>query len=429
MWDSARNLDQPEWAVDDNLIVKGLVDDIETTIVGEDNVVTFTGRDYTALLADPEWDPKDRVKAGGDLREVVQSIADEAAPEGTNARLEVVWEGEDPPPICGGLARGTKKKGLWVKPGKTYWDVIWDLCIQHAYVPRLEGSTIYISEPVTQTKRTLLQAPRLVYGKSLEKLEVKRKFAREKVPQIVIVAYDPKTKKKIEIKYPAKRNIDVMTTAEKKQSTDALGILLTVKKDEQMFFPAPEGVIDPEALLRYARMRFYHIGRGETVYAMSTRHLSIPAPRSHATLTDNVKALGETFGLYKREESEINLLSLRPGAAIGIEFDPWLSDHLRRMETGQRVSYIITLGYSQEIANFVANNIDRMDFFKQDYYYNRGEINYSIDDGIEIMIEAANFASEVREINFAESAAAGSGVPHISKLTDEILTRALGPLR
>ena len=424
MWDSAKNLDQPEWAVDDNLMIKGLVDEVQTNLVGEDNIVSFTGRDYTAIL-DPEWNPKDKVKAnGGDLREVVESIADEAAPEGTTAKFEVVWEGEDDPPIVGGLARSTKKKGLWVKPGKTYWDVIWDLCIQHAYVPRVEGSTIYISEPATQTRRTLLQAPRLIYGSTLEKLEVKRTFAREKVPQIVIVAYDPYEKKKIEVKYPAKRNIDVMTTAEKEQSKDALGIKLTVKKDEQMFFPGPAGVIDKDALLRYARMKFYHIGRGETVYSMSTRHLSIPAPRSHATITDNVKALGEAFGLYKRNEDEINLLSLRPGSAIGIEFDPWNRDHLRRMEVGQRVDYILQLGYHQEIANFVANNIDRMDFFKQDYYYNRGEISYSVDDGIEIEIEAANFASEVREINFAESAAAGSSVPNVSRQsTDGLVPR------
>lgn len=410
MWDSARNLTYPEWAIDQNLMIKGLVDDIESKLVGEDNIVTFTGRDYTAILLDPEWDPKQKVEANGnDLREAVQAIADAAAPASSPARMEVVWEGEDDPPIIGGLARSTKKKGLWVKPGKTYWDVIWDLCIQHAYVPRVEGSTIFISEPVTQTKQTLLQAPRLVYGQTLLELDVKRKFAREKVPQIVIVAYDPKTKQKIEVVYPKKRNVDVMTTAEKQQSTDALGILLTVKKDEQMFFPAPAGVVDKDALERYARIRFYHIGRGETVYSMKTKHLAIPAPKSHGAVTDQLKSLGEAFGVYKRQEQEINLLQLRPGAAIGIEFDPFNREALKALPVGQRVQHIIALGYGQKIANFVAANLDRMELFKQDFYYNRGEISYSTEEGIEISIEAANFASEIREIAFAEPGATFTG--------------------
>ncbi len=375
MWDD--EVRQGEWAIDDNLMVDGLVDDIETEIVGEDNMVSFSGRDNTGLLADPEWNPKDKVPAGDTLDVVVQGIADAAAPEGTRARFEVVWAGQEPPPSCGGLGRSTKKKGLWVKPGKTYWDVIWDLCIQHAYVPHIEGSQIIITEPITQTIQTLDATPSLVYGKSLTGLTVRRKFGHEKVPQIVLVAWDPVTKKKIEVKYPKKRNIDVQATANR-NAQDAKGIKLTVKKDEQMFFPAPKGVTDEKALERYARMRFYHLGRGETTYEVTTNHLWIP---------------GQTGG-------EVNLLRLRPGAAIGVKFDPFLQDNLRRMTYGERVDHIISRGYHQEVANFVAGNIDRMELFNQHYYYNRGDVSYDIDDGIEIKIEAVNFASEVREINF-----------------------------
>lgn len=397
MWDSRKNLERSEWAVEENLMIKGLVDDIETDIVGEDNVVKFTGRDYTAILADPEWDPKDRVKAGGLLNDVVQSIADEAAPEGTRARFNVVWIGEKDPPRCGGLGRSTKKKGLWVKPGKTYWEVIWDLCIQHAYVPHIEGSTIYIGEPVTQTRQSLLSAPRLVYGQCLTSLNLKRKFSREKVPQIALVAWDPKNGRKIEVKYPKRRNIIVQATANRNQARDALGIPLTVKKDEVMYFPAPKGVTDPEALERYARMRFYHLGRGETVYRMTTSHLWIDASGPSETNTD-------INGRVVADSTEVNLLRLRPGIAIGIQFDPFNREHLRSLEYGQRVEHIQSLGYQQQIAQFVASNVDRMELFNQNYYYNRGTISYDHKEGIEIEIEATNFASEVREIQFAEAA-------------------------
>ena len=383
MWDALRSVSDSEWAVDANLMIKGLVDDIETTIVGEDNILTMIGRDYTAILADPEWDPKQKIKTnGGNLQEVVQSIADEAAPDGTRARFEVVWRGEKTPPKCGGLHRSTKTKGMYVKAGKTYWDVIWDLCIQHAYVPRVVGSQIIIEEPVTQTRQSLSESPRLVYGETLTKLEIKRKFSRETVPQIVLTAWDPKNGKKIEVRYPKKRNIDVQVTANR-DARDALGIPLTVKKDEVRYFPAPKGVTDRDALERYARMRFYHIGRGESIYTFATSHLWIPDPFESG--------------------NEISVLRLRPGDAIGIEFSPFNQEHLRALDIGQRVEHIMSLGYHREVATFVANNLDRMEMFKQDYYYNRGEISYSIDEGIEIEIEATNFASEVREIMFAEA--------------------------
>lgn len=382
MWDADRNLDTSEWALDSNEMLRGLVDDIEGDIVGEDNVVRFTGRDYTAILVDPEWDPRDRIDAGGTLDAVVQNIADLAAPDGTTARFTVVWQGESDPPTVGGLHRAIKKKGVHVKPGKTYWDVIWDLCVQHAYVPRIVGSTIFIGEPKTETRKSLLSAPRLVYGKTLTRLSTQRKFDRETVPQIVVVAHDPVTEQQIEVKYPARRNITVGGAG----STDALGIPLTVKKDEQMFFPAPAGVTDRDALLRYARMRFYHLGRGETVYTMATRHLWID---------------GSIPG------QEENLLQLRPGSAIGVRFDPFNREHLRALEIGQRVEHIKALGYSEAVSTFVSRNLDRMDMFRQDYYFNRGEVSYSVDDGIEIEIEAVNFASEIREVTFADSVSPG----------------------
>lgn len=400
MWDSQKNLEgsttdlvaSSEWSVEGNLMVKGLVDDIQSKVVGEETYVKFTGRDYTALLADAEWDPRHNVKSGRPLDETVQEIADQAAPEGTRARFAVEWRGEESPPICGGLHRSTKKKGMWMKPGKSYWDVIWDLCIQHAYVVHIEGSMIVIDEPVTQTIQTLRKIPRLVYGQHLTGLEIKRKFARETVPQIVIVSYDPQTGKRRETKYPPKTNSEFKVTATKDtKARDALGIPLVAKKDEQMFFPPPEGVTDPDALKRYARMRFYHLGRGETSYTITTSHIWIPAPGNLLTYT------GLSVG------SEINLLQLRPGAAIGVHFEPFHESTVREIkEVGERIEYITSLGYQPKVANFIAHNLERMDLFKQNYYFNRGQVSFSTEEGIEIEIEAINFAGEVQSIQFAE---------------------------
>lgn len=379
MWDASIGFG--EWAIDANEMIRGLVDDIDGNQVSMDNVVKITGRDYTAVLIDSKWDPRKSVSSGGRLDEAIQAIADEAAPKGTRARFKVVWAGEDDPPQVGSLHREAKSKKLWIKAGKGYWDVIWDICLQHAYVPRVVGSTIFIGEPRSETRRSLTQSPRLVYGRNLTEMSLKRKFAREIVPQIVVTAWDPKTLERIEVTYPKERNIVVGETG----STDALGIPLTVKKDEQEFYPAPKGITDRDALLRYARMRFYHLGRGETVYKMKTSHLYVDS------------------AIPGQEDS---LLVLRPGDAVGIHFDPFNQEMLRALDVGQRRAHILSLGYNEQIANFVSDNASRLELFKQDYYYNRGEISYSIDEGIEIEIEAMNFASEVREVVFAETTGA-----------------------
>lgn len=381
MWDDQAHANRPqdgagEWAIEDNLMISGLMDDVDQKFVGGDNVTTITGRDYTGLLADAKWDTKDNVPGTGqNLDVVVQKIADLAAPAGATGRFKVSLAAGLPHVKSGSLARSSKKKGMWVKDGKSYWDVIWDLCMQHGFVPRVEGREIVIDVPFVQDKNTLKTAPRLIYGKNLLELSIKRKFQHEIVPQVVIRAWNPVTNKPIEVVYPAKRNVIV-------RKKDAFGIDIATKKDDQIFYAAPPDVFDKETLLRLAKMRFYHAGRGETTYTLKTADLWI----------DDV-----TPG------NEVNVMSLRPGQAVGVQFDPFERSTLRSMEIGQRVEHITRLGYRREIASFVANNVERLEIFKQNYYFNKGTLEYKSDEGIDVEIEAVNFAYEPRVVALASA--------------------------
>lgn len=367
MWNS-RGDDSPgyNWAVDKNLMTVGLTDDVKGVLVTEDGNVKLTGRDYTAVLLDKIWEPKNKVPSGKPLDETVQGIADAAAPAGTTARFGVEWRAKEPPPVSGGLMRSTKKKGQWVKPGKTYWDVIYDLVVAHGFIVYVTstttmGATIVITDPQTQTQESLASAPRIVYGRNLSSLEVTRKLSgNEKVPQIVIVAWDPKTRKEIKVTYPEKRNTIVDGFA--------------VKKDDQMFFPAPRGVVDRDALLRYARVRFYHLGRTETEYKIGTKFMEVDSPAG-----------------------EVDLLRLRSGAAIGVQFDPFDRRHLRTMTVAQRVDYIVGMGYQPRIAQFIADNIEGLTQFEQPYYLNKAKFDFDEDDGVDVEMECVNFADQVRE--------------------------------
>lgn len=65
----------------------GLVDQATLTEDTDGGKVSFSGRDYTALMIDRQWDPTESGKAGripdGNLQEVVQQLVDEA----TNADI------------------------------------------------------------------------------------------------------------------------------------------------------------------------------------------------------------------------------------------------------------------------------------------------------------------------------------------------------
>lgn len=375
MWDSEGDETQ-NWAVGKYEMIRGLVDEPKFRIDDKGGqIVSLSGRDYTAAL-DQEWDPRVPVKAGGFLRDVVESIADEVAPKTSSARFNVVWAAKDdngndmPEVICGGSRRSTKKKGMWMKPGKTTWEVIYELVLSHGFIAFVSDSSIIITNPRTQTSGTLARAPRIVYGKNLLSLEASRKLAKEKVPRIIIVGWDAKARKRFEVVYP-KNKSEIKT---------GLGL----KKNEDLRLPAPKGVHDKETALRFAKMRWDLMARAEAEYKFTTMHMKVD------------RDVGEAFSI------EHDLMSLDFGDAIGVSFDPFNREHLRKLSMGERFDFIESMGYPPAIARFIANNVERITQFEQPYYCQRASFEFDEDNGIEIEVTAANYANERREMAWAD---------------------------
>lgn len=382
MWDSEGD-ESKEWHVDQFEMIRGLVDE-PSWRSGDGQHITLTGRDYQAAL-DTEWDPKEMIPSGRPLDETIQEIADKAAPKGNPNRFRVEFRGTDDngnpihAPVIGAALRSTKKKGLWVKPGKTYWEIIYEQATSNGFITFIEDSTIVIANPRTQTTETLKNAPRVVYGKHLIWLEAKRKLAKQKVPRIIIVYWDPRTKQKVEVIYPENA----------RQITTGLGL----KKNEDMRVPAPKGCIDRDTALRYAKMRWDLLARAEAEYSFMTNHMKIDRVIQPA-VTQTAFGVGFT--------EEFDMMQIRAGDAIGVEFDPFNLEHLRSLQIGERVEFIVGMGYTPSIARFVANNVDRITQFKQPYYTHKVTYTFDEQNGLDIEVEAVNFASERREIAWAD---------------------------
>ncbi len=353
--------DRREWAVPEHEMILGLVDVPTLNLSKDGQRFSVEGRDYTALLLDQEWDPRNRIPSGRPLDTVVKEIADEAAPAGARLRFNVLFDSNEvfTPPIVGASRRGTKKKGLWVEPGKTVWDVIYELCLAEGFVVYVRGEDIIISDPRTQTRKSLGDAPRLIYGRELQSLEVSRRMGKERVPQIEVVSCDNKTGRTLRAKYP------------EKHETPKTGV--GVKKDETERMVVDGSIRDLDALKRIARTEWEHRARAEAAYKYSTIALTTMDDRQH------------------------DLLRLDAGSPLYLQFDPFNSEQMRALNGAQRIEHLLALGYSSRLSAFVADYYERLDQFRQPYYQRTADFSYQ-SGALTISGETVNYAYAPREL-------------------------------
>jgi hypothetical protein len=360
MFSAASLDDRREFAVPEHRMVIGLVDEASLDLSADGQVVRLEGRDATALLLDQEWDPRDKIPSGRPLDVTVRLIATRAVPPGGRFHFVVLYESvtRPQPPIVGASRRSTKKKGLWVEPGKSYWDVIYQICLSSGCIVFVRDDTIVITDPRTQTTKSLELAPRMAYGRNLQSLKVTRRLGKERVPQIKIRTYDPRTRKPVEVIYPERHD----------KPTTGLG----TEKDELLLLPAPDGVFDRTDLRHYAKTRYDTMARAEATYAFETKHLT---------------------GL----DNDFDLFRLDAGTPLYLNFDPFNAEQMRRLGASQRADHIRALGYSDRIAAFLGQHYDRLQQFTQPYYIQSVEFAWSNTDGLAISGEAANYAYSPRE--------------------------------
>lgn len=343
-----------EWAVPEYEAIRGLVDDPESSVEEREHAITLTGRDYTSLLIDREWDPRQRIPSGLPLDQTIQRLADDAAPPGATTRFKVVFSSvaSSTPPLVGASRRSTKRKGLWVKPGKSLWQVIYDMALAEGFIAFIRGETIHITDPRTQTAASAADARRLVYGRNLQRFRSKRRLAKERVPQIRVAAFDPVARARVEVTYPPTS----------RTPTNAVGI----KRDEILRIAAPAGVFDRETLGRIARTRFENAARTEAEYTATTRHLTDPDGRS--------------------------MLTLDAGSPLWIEFDPFDRAAMRALTVAERQEHMLSRGFSPELAEFAAAYFDRIDQYRQPHYTRSARLSYDVNSGMTIEVEAVNYA-------------------------------------
>lgn len=406
-----------QWNTEANLASVGLIDNATLNQGDDGGTITFTGRDYTSLLLDREWDPTKSGDRGrvpdGDLAEVVQNLVDEAlaAPVHAGKTLTVKFLDYDVAPETGTWgrrneitrkkvvikpprttkSRSRRKRGISVKADSNYWDVIYKLCLSYGFIVYVRGFDVIICKP------HVLQAEsqnyyRVAYGRNLETLSVERKMAKDAVPQIRVRSYDPKNKAAIEGRFPDD-NDSVAKGVKRKPVTTGIG----TKREEYRTYTYPD-VKDEKTLTEIARSVYYTLARGEGKINFSTPHLrDIPQPEPGQLSQEFTSDLFAR--VQELSDGARNMLQMRPGDACQIVWDAFNSEVMlnKDIPLEQKVSQLQALGYSESVAVLVANNYSKLDYFRQAFYVKEVSLQWDSESGIAIDVEAMNFINPARD--------------------------------
>jgi hypothetical protein len=379
----------------EKLLVTGLIDVSTITLDSSGGVVSMSGRDYTALLLDREWDPTESGKRGripdGPLDQVVQQLVDEAVNASEVGRtLEVAFIDYEIVPETKGVAKTVTSKKVTIKPPPTqksrskrktrgiavkadsnYWDVIYKLCMSYGFISFVQGFNVYIAKPhvLQADQESLWGFWRVAYGRNLEKLEVERKLAKDAVPQIRVRSYSEKDKIAIEGRFPGDR-----------ENLKITGV--GTKKEEYRVYTVPD-ISDVNTLKEIARSTYYTLARGEGVVRFSTPHLA---------------------DLDNRD-----LLKMRAGDAVEIIWDAFNSEVMmnKNISTEEKVTELLSRGYKIDVARLVAEQYAKLDYFRQPFYVRTVNYSWDAETGVKVDVEAINFISAERDGKIENTASTG----------------------
>lgn len=428
------------WNTVDNLMVTGLVDQCTLTQDDQGGTISMSGRDYTALLIDRQWDPTKSGSHGripdGPLDGVIQDLVDEAVNGSASAitqndgsfistlqsllpinrTLTVQTFDYDigittksvaktvtqkkvtiKPPHTSVSRSRSKKRGIAVKADSTYWDVIYKLALSYGYIVYVRGFDVILSKPhvlqaastenkssttgdksPTENQRDLTSSVtpppqyRVAYGRNLDKVEVERKLSKEAVPQIRVRSYDPKTKEVIEGRFPSDDQRGDASTDAKGHHHGFVMTGVGTKKEEFKVYTVPD-ITSVDTLREIARTTYYTLARGEGTIRFSTPHLL--------------------------DLDNADLLQMRAGDSIGIVWDAFNSETMlnKDIPREKKISTLLSLGYQIDVATLVADQYDKLDYFRQPFYVKEVNLTWDKDQGIAIDGEAMNFINPARD--------------------------------
>ena len=345
--------------------IVGLFDDDSMELSDDGRWITVQGQDITTLFSGKQWPPlangrAKRVPTGMPLDRFVNDRIQEVAASGSHP-MGVAFDGgltSADMPLVGKDQPAGHGRGVPVKQGTTYWDVIYQTVIRHGFICYVRGWNIVIANPKNLADFRNADIVKMAWGNNIEHLTLQRKLGKQNVPTIIVVAYDEQGQHRKPIQWPdgklsskipkplstkplskissVEKHTIKGTTAQKTKAPKAGAKPKTIvsKKAEEFMIVPVHGTWSDESLLRAAKSLYTLIGRGERRIIVKTHDLT-----------------------------DINgkpLLHLMAGDAAEIHWQDFNSETMQAMSMEQRMQYLQGLGYQDVVAQTLALAYDKL---------------------------------------------------------------------
>ncbi|MEL6347807.1 MAG: hypothetical protein AAFV53_32175 [Myxococcota bacterium] len=334
----------------DQQVFFGYVDEPETSLSASGEIVTLSGRDYTALFLDHTWSGG-AIDVSVSLLDVVNRILQQTP--GASS-MPVAFSEATQNIVISSIT----EKRLWTpQPGDDTWTVLVNLCAVVGVLPRIELDTLYISTPDDFGD----EGVSFLYGRDVERLSYRRKFNEARTQQIRVVCWDPVNRETREVLYPVEPIITRKTVPTQGKAT--------VETAPQVRYPIT-GSYTEEQLSKIARGFYEEAARQQIEGRLSTRELSdvdgTPLP-----ILSNGDRLEVRLGANLP-----NLAGLSDAEAI-------------RVLTGAR------WGLSETVASALVRVWRQADSLASIFYVRTARHNWSISEGYKVELDFINYITAV----------------------------------
>jgi hypothetical protein len=380
-----------------NAVFQGFADEETITLDDNNRIISFEGRDFTALLIDAPYPKSSTIPMTTPLDVLLQSIVS-SVPATVDLKIENRTNEELPTlaqfsPDFGSLS-GQKN----VRRDDTYWDVIQDLIGRAGLIAYVELDKLVVSKPRTLYSRD--QAIQFIYGKNLKKLEFKRKLGRQKGMNIKVMSLDSVGKSVIEALIPEDASIEwcqdigipkARIKVPKNQvksfgkDTKKTGITTatnsgTPKANAEDLEDAPflafrlPNIKSKEQLIKIGEGVFEEIGRQQIEGSMETLEMR--------QFLRNSSGASQT----------VDLLKIRNGTPVAIEIQQQdMVNMSRAKSTEDRVKYLRTVGYEANSAVGIVEALALSAGKTPMVFYTKAARLSLNDQGFTLAVEFVNF--------------------------------------
>jgi hypothetical protein len=379
-------------ATADNLRFIGIATEVEREFDGDKKSIQIKALDYTTLFLEcRQLSPRGYPDHSQNLTEAWARICDftgyfdvsSGQVVSTVQRLKgnLDFVGVDERTTLGGALddRLAKLGKMQTHPSADAWAVWQTVVGSLGLISFIRGDRCIVTTATDYY--TADDPPRMVLGRNVHRISERRDVHQLSAKNVCIQSFNPLRMQTIEAFWPPPGDVK----PQKRLGASALGAPEPLKASVYEIFDCPMPITDPRALEDFARRVWEERSRQELRGKLTT-----------------VEMFVDTLG-----GASFDLLKLQAGDRIRVEIDQEALTIIQRLPAvGQRVQALMDRGYSSDMANYLAKNLDGINKLTPEFQV------HSVATDIDVTTPPGHFTIDVDFLNRIEvsgSASPGGG--------------------